>query len=70
MAAAKNAGTKKGQDGQRFRVLNGQKVTPVLYNGRAIGHGKYLSGSVAGQLVTDEAGVPIRWKQIGTLELA
>ena len=66
MAAAKNA-IKKGQEGQKFRYFNGVQVTPTLYNGRAVGEGKYLSGSIRGELVLDESGVPMKWRDIGYL---
>ena len=66
MAAAKIA-VKKGQEGQKFRYYNGLQVTPTLYNGRAVGEGKYLSGSVRGELVLDESGIPLKWREIGVL---
>lgn len=53
---------------QRVRKLNGVVVQPVLYNGKHVGHGKYFTGSVNGQLVEDENGVPLKLRDIGDLE--
>lgn len=53
---------------QRVRKLNGQIIRPVLYNGRATGHGKYFAGEVNGQLVLDESGQPAQYRTLGTLE--
>ena len=66
MAAAKTA-IKKGQEGQKFRYFNGVQVTPTLYNGRAVGEGKFLSGAVRGELILDDNGVPMKWRDIGVL---
>lgn len=53
----------KGSSGKRF--LNGKEVRPVLYVGRHVGHGSYVAGSIDGKLVMDDAGVPVKYKQIG-----
>lgn len=58
---------KKGQDGQKFRFHNGFQVNPTMYNGRATGDGKYLTGSIKGEMVLDENGSPLRWRDIGYL---
>lgn len=50
---------------QRVRKLDGQVVRPVLYNGRAVGHGKYFAAEVNGQLVLDESGKPEQYRQVG-----
>ena len=65
MAAPKTQ-AQKGQ--QRTRKIDGQIVRPVLYNGRAVGHGKYLAGEVNGQLVLDESGRPLQYRILGQLE--
>ena len=51
----------------RIRMLNGDIVQAVLYNGRACGHGKYLSGSIKDKLVVDEENKPIPFRKIGEL---
>lgn len=53
----------KGSSGKRY--LNGKEVRPVLYVGRHVGHGKYITGSVDGKLVLDAAGLPVRYNRIG-----
>jgi hypothetical protein len=65
MAAPKTQ-AQKGQ--QRTRKIDGQVVRPVLYNGRAVGHGKYFAGEVNGQLIMDESGRPAQYRTLGTLE--
>lgn len=66
MAGAKTGANKK-IDGLKIRMLNGKKVVAVLYNGKAIGHGKYFTGEVEGKLVCDESGKPLPFRQIGDL---
>jgi hypothetical protein len=66
MAGAKTGGNKKTA-GLRLWMLNGKKITPVLYNGRACGHGKYFAGEVDGKLVVDDDGKPVPFAQIGEL---
>lgn len=67
MATAKTGGNKK-TDGLKVRMYEGKKVTPVLYNGRAVGHGKYLAGDIGGGvLVLDANGKPMKFKSIGAL---
>lgn len=61
MSTAKTASNKKGP--QRVRKLNGELVKPCLYNGRAVGGGKYLAAmKVNGDLVLDEQGVPVQYR--------
>lgn len=66
MAGAKT-GIKKNT-GQRVRMLNGKKVVAVLYNGRALGHGKYFAGEVDNKLICDENGKPFPIQEVGHLE--
>ena len=49
---------------QRKKLYQGKELKPCLYDGRAVGRGKYLSGSVDGDIVTDESGKPIPYLQI------
>lgn len=65
MAAPK---TQAQKGTQKVRKLNGQIIRPVLYNGRACGHGKYFAGEVNGQLVLDSTGRPEEYRTLGILE--
>lgn len=76
MATAAKTGHKIKDHGKR-RMLNGKVVKPVLYNGRAYGHGCYYAGMVEGEnkeatywdnLVKDEDGRPLQLKEIGTVQ--
>ena len=53
----------KGAAGKRF--LNGKEVRPIMYVGRHVGHGKYMAGTIDGQLVCDADGKPLKYKRIG-----
>jgi hypothetical protein len=64
MAAPK---TQAQKGTQRVRKLDGQVVRSVLYNGRALGHGKYFAAEVAGQLLCDETGRPLQFRDVGEL---
>lgn len=59
---------KAGVQPQRVRKLNGVRVTPVLYNGVACGHGKYFAGAVDGNMIEDSDGKPLPFRQVGELE--
>jgi flavin-dependent dehydrogenase len=52
---------------QCVRRIGKEPVKPVLYNGRGVGHGKYLTGEVNGDIILDANGVPLRLRQIGEL---
>jgi len=53
----------------KVRKLNGKPAKAVLYNGRAIGGGKYMAGEVDGKLVMFEGtNVPAKLRLIGNLE--
>lgn len=53
---------------QKFaRMLDGKIVSAVLYNGRGIGHGKYMTGEVDEKLVTDKNGKPMYLHDIGQI---
>jgi small ligand-binding sensory domain FIST len=62
--AAKNAHV---DSRQCVRRVGKTEVKPVLYNGRAIGQGKYFTGSVDGQIITDLNGKPLPLREIGKL---
>lgn len=65
MAAPKSNSNKSNQ---KVRKLNGQVVRSVLYNGKAIGYGKYFAAEVNGQLLLDESGRPLEFRTTGYLE--
>ena len=57
------------------KTYKGQTIVPVLYDGKSIGHGKYMAGSIRTdggtglsnrvlQTITDENGIPIPIKAI------
>jgi hypothetical protein len=60
-------GKKTQQETLRVRMLNGKIVTPVLYNGKNIGQGKYFAGQVDGSMILDQQGVPLKFNSIGDL---
>ncbi len=64
MAAPK---TQAHKGTQKRRMLGDQVVRAVLYNGRAIGKGKFMAAEVNGQLVLDENGQPAQYRQTGVL---
>ena len=50
------------------RMLGKEEVFPTLYVGKHVGHGKYMAGFTKnGDLIRDEDGRPIPYKQIGRL---
>lgn len=51
----------------RVRTFNGKPVQNCLYNGLACGHGKYFAAMIDGQLVLDENGKPIPFRDLGEL---
>jgi hypothetical protein len=51
----------------RERMLNGKVVQNCLYNGIASGHGKYFAAMVDGQLIVDENGRPLPFREVGVL---
>lgn len=56
----------------RVRKLDGKVVRQALYNGLAIGHGKYyvgyLDGIASETMIKDKNGKPLHFHQIGQLE--
>ncbi len=64
------AGAKTGQKktvGLRVRMLDGKRVIPCLYSGRAVGHGKYFAAMINDQLIVDETGKPYPFDAVGEL---
>jgi hypothetical protein len=64
-----NPGNRSGESGYK-KTASGKLVRPVLYLGRAIGHGKYMAGEIEGKFVTDSAGRPIPYREIDGTALA
>jgi hypothetical protein len=62
--AAKNAHV---DPRQCVRRIGKDPVKPVLYNGKAVGEGKYFTGEVNGVVVRDSNGRPIPLREIGEL---
>lgn len=60
-------GSKKSNVVQKQRMHNGQKVIPCLYNGRALGHGKYFAAMIGSELQVDEDGKPFYYREFGQL---
>ena len=48
-----------------YRLLNGKEVIPVLYYGKPVGHGKYMSGKVNNEMICDSNGKPLPYRGIG-----
>ena len=48
-------------------MLDGKRVMPVLYNGRALGHGKYFAGAINEVMILDEQKKPVPYNKIGEL---
>ena len=67
--AKKNAQGKTDDANKRVRKLGDNTVLTALYDGTRAGKGKYISGMVNGQLVTDDKSkdIPLHWKEIGQL---
>ena len=65
MAAAKTGSNKKIP--QKVRKLGEKIVKIVLYNGKAVGHGKYFAAEVDGQLVTGDNDKPLPYRSVGEL---
>jgi len=47
------------------RLLDGKEVIPVLYYGKPVGHGKYMSGKVNNEMICDSNGKPLPYHGIG-----
>jgi len=64
MAGSKNNAAKRTKESS-YKTIDGKVVTPVLYAGKALGHGKYIAGHLEGKLVMDSSGAkPLPYKAI------
>ena len=61
-------GISKNNPGQRQeqkkRFYKGQEIRPTLYIGRAVGLGTYMSAAINGELICDEQGKPMPFRNI------
>ena len=48
------------------KKFNGKEIEPVYYYGVHAGHGKYMAAKYPGtlNLVVDESGKPLTWRQV------
>ena len=64
---AKTAIKKNQSEKVKVRMLNGRKVQLCLYNGRAVGHGKYYAAMLDDKLIEDQNGRPLEYNAVGEL---
>ena len=62
MAVSKN--NPGARQEHRKLLHNGQEFKPCLYDGRAVGKSKYMTGSVGGDMILDAQGNPIPFRAI------
>lgn len=68
---SKNNPANRGQKASGYRVTgSGKLVLPVLYLGRALGHGKYMAAGIDSELVRDNAGKPLAYRDLTPSVLA
>lgn len=50
----------------RYKTVDGEKIKPVFYAGKVVGHGNYMSGVLveSGEMIRDSKGRPIPYKEI------
>ena len=48
----------------RKRMYQGKEFKPCLYDGRAVGKGKYMTGSINGDIIVDSNGKPMPFRSI------
>lgn len=64
MAKPSKSGDKSGL---KTRKVGDKAVIATLYNGNAVGHGKYFAGMVDNALVCDNTGKPLPLREVGVL---
>jgi len=47
-----------------YKRINGEVCKPVLFAGKHAGYGTYMAGVVNGEMVVDNNGKPVPYKQI------
>ena len=56
-----------GKQQQYARVHNGEIVRPVLYDGRATGHGKFFAAAIGDKMI-EQNGRPVPFRSIGKVQ--
>ena len=49
---------------ERKKLYQGKEMKPCLYDGRAVGRGKYMAGTVDGDMILDTNGKPMPYRAI------
>jgi len=49
---------------QAKKMYQGKEMKPCLYDGRAVGNGKYMSGTIEGEIIVDHNNKPIPYRAI------
>lgn len=59
-----NTAARRGVSNDSYKRVNGEVCKPVLFAGKHAGYGTYMAGVVNGEMVVDNNGKPIPYKQI------
>lgn len=62
MAGSKNNPGARQEERKKF--YQGKELKPCLYDGRAVGKGKYMTGTIDGNVIADALGCPIPLRSI------
>ena len=62
MAGSKN--NPGARQEERKKLYQGKELKPCLYDGRAVGKGKYMTGTIDGNVIEDALGCPIPLRSI------
>jgi hypothetical protein len=62
MAVSKN--NPGARQEHRKLLYRGQEFKPCLYDGRAVGKGKYMTGAINGDVIVDAQGKPMTFRSI------
>ena len=65
MAAPKKSSGPSSKGPQRLRMLNGKQVKPTRYDGP---YGKFMAATLNDQIIRDNNGRPLEFRQTGKLE--
>ena len=49
---------------ERKKLYQGKEMKACLYDGRAVGRGKYMAGTVDGDMILDTNGKPMPYRSI------
>jgi hypothetical protein len=49
---------------QAKKMYQGKEMKPCLYDGRAVGKGKYMAGTIDGEIILDLNGKPMPYRTI------